>query len=269
MNEITRRIRERRQALGISQTELGNRAGVTLKQVWKWEAGRDVPSATRIEAIAKALSVSPSWLINGKEPGQGVGPQDFLKIERKMSELQKELERLKQPPQRGRRPAIKTAEVEELNFPALHPLPILAKIAANYQPAYAQNKEFAPVDLKYSRKNHYCLMVRGQSMRPNIYEGDILVVQSVDYLLEPYEEARGPADKNMWKSLKGEIVCASVDDEEPVLKRVRLSERKDTGFKIVLQGDNPASEPIEITKEHRLRVVGIVRQIIRDPKNTA
>jgi SOS-response transcriptional repressor LexA len=267
MSEITRRIRERRQALGISQTELGRRAGVTLKQVWKWEVGRDVPSAVRIESIAAALGVSPDWLLRGEEIHYR-GASGFAKMEMKMYELQQEFDRLRyRTPLPASKP-IKTGEVEQGAVPAMHELPVLANIAANYQLAYAQSKELEQVEANFAKKNHYCLLVRGQSMRPNIYEGDVLVVESVNYLLEPYEEARGPADKRLWKSLKGEIVCAMVDDDEPVLKRMRISDRRDTGFKIVLQGDNPASEPIEITKEQRLRVVGIVRRILRDPRNT-
>jgi SOS-response transcriptional repressor LexA len=265
-SEITDRIRERRIVLGISQTELGRRAGVTLKQVWKWEKGIDTPSSIRIEAISAALDVSPSWLLQGGKTGLG-GPGGFSKLEHKLNELQEELDRLKYkaPP----RKPLKTGEVEEQELPGLHELPVLANIAANYQPVSVQSKELAQVEATFPKKNHYCLQVKGQSMRPNIYEGDTLVVEAVNYLLEPYDEARGPADKAFWRTLKGEIVCASVDEDEPVLKRMHISERKDTGFKIILQGDNPASEPIEITRENRLRLVGIVRRIVRDPKNTA
>jgi len=265
-SEITARIRERRIALGISQTELGRRANVTLKQVWKWEKGIDTPSASRIESIAAALDVSPTWLLQGGKTSVG-GPGGFSKLERKLSELQEELDRLKYKARPSK--PLKTGELEEHELPALHELPVLANIAANYQPAFAQSKELAQVEVRFSKKNHYCLLVKGQSMRPNIYEGDIVVVEAVDYLLEPYDESRGAADKALWKSLKGEIVCASVDDDEPVLKRMHISERRDTGFKIVLQGDNPASEPLEISKEQRLRIVGIVRRIVRDPRSTA
>ncbi|MGD0094347.1 MAG: S24 family peptidase, partial [Planctomycetota bacterium] len=263
MSEITRRIRERRQALGISQTELGRRAGVTLKQVWKWEVGIDVPSAIRIESIAAALGVSSDWLLRG-ENIHPAGTADFARIEFKLHELQDELDRLKYktPPAKPPKP-VPAGEVQASALPAMHDLPVIANIAANYQPAFAQGKELAQTEASFSKKKHYCLLVRGQSMRPNIYEGDTLVVEHVDYVLEPYDETRGPADKNFWKGLKGEIVCAMVDDDEPVLKRMHLSDRKDTGFKIVLQGDNPASEPIEITKENRLRIVGIVRRILR------
>ncbi|MGD0091724.1 MAG: S24 family peptidase [Planctomycetota bacterium] len=266
MSEITRRIRERRQQLGISQTELGRRSGVTIKQVWKWEKGIDDPSSNKIEGIAKGLGVTSSWLLTGEDSYTST-KRDFTRVVGKLNELQQELQRMEaQAPQRGQ---IKTAEVEESDVPALHDLPVLANIAADYQPAFALSKEAAEVEAIFPRKNHYCLLVRGQSMRPNIYEGDILVVESVNYVLEPFDETVGPADRDFWKGLKGEIVCASVDDDEPVLKRMHISDRKDTGFKIVLQGDNPASEPIEITKEHRLRIVGIVRRITRDPKNTA
>jgi len=264
--EITDRIRERRTALGISQTELGRRSGVTLKQVWKWEKGIDMPSSARIEAIAAGLGVTPSWLLQGNKPRLG-GAGDLTKLERTLGELQQELDHLKYkaPPEK----TFKTGETEARELPGHHDLPVLANIAANLKPGSVQSREAEQAEDKFSKRNHYCLLVRGQSMRPNIYEGDTLVVEAVNYLLEPYDEIRGPADKAFWKSLKGEIVCASVNEDEPVLKRLHLSDRKDTGFKLVLQGDNPASEAIEITKETRLRIVGIVRRILRDPRNTA
>lgn len=63
---------------------------------------------------------------------------------------------------------------------------------------------------------------------------------------------------------RGAIYCSPMSIGERI-RASRISERKDTGFKIILQGDNPASESIEITRADRLRVVGIVRKIMRDP----
>lgn len=256
--EITDRIRERRLALGISQTELGRRAGVTLKQVWKWEKGIDMPSSSRIEAIAAGLNVTPTWLLQGAKPHLG-GASDLTKLERTLSELTEELEHLKYkaPPEK----TLKSTDVA-----GQRELPELGHGAA---PASTEAKESGEAGEKISKKSHYCLVMRGPSMRPNIYEGDALVVESVNLLLEPFDEKRGPADKDFWKNLKGEVVCASVNDEDPVLKRLHITDRRDTGFQIVLQADNPAAEAIEITREDRLRILGIVRRILRDPKNTA
>ena len=55
--EVGRRIRERRVALGMSQTELGRIAGVKFQQIQKYETGQNRVSASRLWAIAAALHV--------------------------------------------------------------------------------------------------------------------------------------------------------------------------------------------------------------------
>jgi transcriptional regulator with XRE-family HTH domain len=45
---IGARMRERRQALGISQAALGQELGVTFQQIQKYETGRNRVSATRL-----------------------------------------------------------------------------------------------------------------------------------------------------------------------------------------------------------------------------
>ena len=57
---IGARMRERRQALGISQTDLGNALGVSFQQIQKYESGRNRVSAGRLFDICKALNVSLS-----------------------------------------------------------------------------------------------------------------------------------------------------------------------------------------------------------------
>jgi DNA-binding XRE family transcriptional regulator len=57
---IGARMRERRQALGISQVNLGQTLGVSFQQVQKYENGTNRVSAARLFAICKALNVSLS-----------------------------------------------------------------------------------------------------------------------------------------------------------------------------------------------------------------
>ena len=57
---IGARMRERRQALGISQTNLGKTLGVSFQQIQKYESGRNRVSARRLFDICKALNVSLS-----------------------------------------------------------------------------------------------------------------------------------------------------------------------------------------------------------------
>jgi transcriptional regulator with XRE-family HTH domain len=53
---VGREIRSRRKLLGLSQTELGAKVGVTFQQMQKYEKGSNRVGASRLAAIAKALN---------------------------------------------------------------------------------------------------------------------------------------------------------------------------------------------------------------------
>lgn len=54
---VGRRIAARRQALGLSQTALGQRVGVSCQQVQKYEGGQNRISASRLHGLALALGL--------------------------------------------------------------------------------------------------------------------------------------------------------------------------------------------------------------------
>ena len=57
---IGARMRVRRQALGISQADLGKTLGVSFQQIQKYESGKNRVSAGRLFDICKALNASLS-----------------------------------------------------------------------------------------------------------------------------------------------------------------------------------------------------------------
>ncbi|WP_428151226.1 helix-turn-helix domain-containing protein [Brevundimonas sp.] len=59
---VGRRIGERRSAMGLSQTALSQRLGVSPQQVQKYEAGANRISASRLNDIATALGIAPGSL---------------------------------------------------------------------------------------------------------------------------------------------------------------------------------------------------------------
>ena len=63
------KIRFRRNLVGISQTELGDRIGVTFQQVQKYERGINRIGASRLTKICDVLQITPAWLFEGA-PGQ-------------------------------------------------------------------------------------------------------------------------------------------------------------------------------------------------------
>ncbi|AQR63435.1 hypothetical protein BZG35_08415 [Brevundimonas sp. LM2] len=63
--EVGARVRERRKALGLSQSELGRRLGLTFQQVQKYENGMNRMSVSRLWMIGQALEVSIVDLVEG------------------------------------------------------------------------------------------------------------------------------------------------------------------------------------------------------------
>ena len=55
---IGRRIRSRRRLLGLNQSEVARRIGVTFQQVHKYETGQSAVTAARLYAISTALGVT-------------------------------------------------------------------------------------------------------------------------------------------------------------------------------------------------------------------
>jgi transcriptional regulator with XRE-family HTH domain len=66
---IGARIRERRLELEMSQTELGQKLGVTFQQVQKYEKGRNRVSAARLFEICELLEVSLASMFERKLKG--------------------------------------------------------------------------------------------------------------------------------------------------------------------------------------------------------
>ena len=60
--DISDTIRSRRSALGLSQAELAKRAGISLRQLSRYEAGEQQPVLSAAVALANALNISLAQL---------------------------------------------------------------------------------------------------------------------------------------------------------------------------------------------------------------
>lgn len=65
--EVGKKIRVQRTMRKMSQTELGNRIGVTFQQVQKYERGSNRVSASKLVEIARALDVDVRLFFDGLE----------------------------------------------------------------------------------------------------------------------------------------------------------------------------------------------------------
>ena len=73
---IGRRLRERRIALGMSQSELAERLGISFQQVQKYESGANRISGSRLWDIATVLETPVAYFFEGLEGGMDEGAEE-------------------------------------------------------------------------------------------------------------------------------------------------------------------------------------------------
>ncbi len=74
---IGARMRLRRKSLGISQSVLSDRVGVSFQQIQKYERGANRVSGSMLVSIALALDTTVGWLV-GEEGGMSDAADDIL-----------------------------------------------------------------------------------------------------------------------------------------------------------------------------------------------
>lgn len=70
-------MRNRREALGISQGRLGRHLGLTFSQIQKYEKGTNRIGAGRLYQIANFLGVPPSHFFAGLDDHEAAGATDY------------------------------------------------------------------------------------------------------------------------------------------------------------------------------------------------
>jgi transcriptional regulator with XRE-family HTH domain len=65
--EIGKRLNQARVAAGLTQSELGDRLGISFQQVQKYEKGRNRIGGGRLYKIARALGVKITYFFDGVE----------------------------------------------------------------------------------------------------------------------------------------------------------------------------------------------------------
>ncbi len=76
------RLKNAREASGMSQDSLASRLGVKRSTVEKWESGKMHPRANRLQTLASLLNVPLMWLLAGSQkvpdPSAGVSNRDIM-----------------------------------------------------------------------------------------------------------------------------------------------------------------------------------------------
>src|ERR1700759_862664 len=79
---IGARIRTRRRQLGLSQSDLAARLGVSFQQVQKYERGANRVAASTLLAAAQVLGTSISWLVGEEVSGRADDEDVFRALSR-------------------------------------------------------------------------------------------------------------------------------------------------------------------------------------------
>lgn len=66
MNSVPFRIKQRREAIGMTQVSLAHAVGVAPMTISKWERDRMEPGASNLRALADVLGCTLDWLIAGR-----------------------------------------------------------------------------------------------------------------------------------------------------------------------------------------------------------
>lgn len=182
---IGKKIRELRKQKGLTQTQLADELNVEFSNVSKWELGKNDPSKELIAKMAKLFNVSIEYLLGITDtPTPDTLPTATVKI------------------------------------------PLLGNIAAGQPIEAIENVEdYVYISEDMSRHGTYfALKVKGNSMEPRIYEGDIAII-------------RHQSTVN-----NGEIAAVKVNGDDVTLKKVEYV--KD-GVKLI--GLNPSFTPLFYT----------------------
>lgn len=86
---IARHLTEIRERKGMTQDQVAREVGVTTRQYQRWEGAMSTPYWRNIEALAEALGVSPTEIVDYQADGKGP-PQETreARLMRDMAELE-------------------------------------------------------------------------------------------------------------------------------------------------------------------------------------
>lgn len=149
MNSIGRKIKERRELLKMTQEELGKICGTTKQSIFKYETGivTNIPM-DRLCKIADALNVTPAWLMGWTEDD---GPRS------------------------SGQPVPLSQSVPEAGVR----IPVFGSVRAGIPlDAITDILDYEEIPQEMARGGEYFgLHVKGDSMLPDIREGDIVIVR--------------------------------------------------------------------------------------------
>jgi len=208
---IGEKLRIIRKDKGLTQTEFGRKIGLAQSYVADLERGRNKPSFDTLAKIMRVFCVNPYWLLS---------PEEY---------------NVELPP-------IVAEPRTEYNQKKLIAIPVINDVPAGYPEYPVMDDEIRDhVYLPRVPKQAFGLYVSGDSMKPEINNGDIVIV-----------------NPNIQEVKKGEIGVFRINAETTVKYCVPL----DDGF--LLQPANPSYKPILVSGDIECAVIGkVIYKIVK------
>lgn len=209
---IGERIKERRKELGISVDELAEKLGKNRATIYRYESSdiEKLPT-TVLEPLSEALRTTPSYLMGWDDPAPVRAPLSTTPFH---------------PDQ-------------------MTPIPVIGKVAAGYTclaEQYIEGYALADPESMTDGYEYFWLRVTGDSMEPDIQEGDLVLVR----VQETVES--------------GDCAVVLVDEEDGLVKNIEIGRDH-----VTLYSKNPSYPPRVFVREdaNRVRIVGKVVELKR------
>jgi repressor LexA len=217
---IGERIKNARIKKGLTQEELAGLLGYKSKSsVAHIENGRDIPRAMVVK-LAQVLDTTPAHLMGWDDASE---PQPTIQTSGKLL----------------------GTDTAPFHPDQMTPIPVVGKVAAGYNclaEQYIEGYALADPDSLTDGYDYFWLRVTGDSMEPDIREGDLVLVR----VQEAVES--------------GECAVVLVDEEDGLVKDIEIG--KDH---VTLCSKNPNYPPRVFVREeaNRVRIVGKVVELKR------
>lgn len=155
--ELRYSLKQFRKMRGLTQRELAEKSGISYSMVSKLESGeQNNPSFETIEKISSALQIPPSSLLDS----------EYEKLIAQINKNQEQIDVIRveyeHEPSESKREEIRPI-IDVLNIENYELKKIADEIATHLQP---------PAERVFAQK------IKGHSMEPRIYDGDIVIVRS-------------------------------------------------------------------------------------------
>ena len=186
MNTLGARIKNARENIGMSQSELATAIGIKPSSgvISNWERDLNKPDAEKIVKLCDILDISASFLLDyyGKSTFE-VRPSEQNIIEKYRSLDNYGQETVSYILDREIRRVQQIREITEYNAePAAHIYPYLGKIACAGTGFYFDDIPTDTIEVSYVEGADFIIGVSGESMEPDYHDGEKLYVRKVEYL---------------------------------------------------------------------------------------